>query len=32
MVFSKSGFTDECEEDARRRGNVRLVEVSEMFG
>lgn len=32
MVFSKSGFTSECEADARRRGNVQLVEVSEMFG
>jgi AAA+ ATPase superfamily predicted ATPase len=32
MLFSKSGFTGECEAEARRRGNVRLVSVGEMFG
>lgn len=31
FLFSKSGFTDECREDARRRGNVRLVTADEMF-
>lgn len=32
LVFSKSGFTSECETEARRRGNVRLVGVEEIFG
>lgn len=31
FLFSKSGFTDECREDARRRGNVRLVTADEML-
>ncbi len=30
-LFSKSGFTDECEAEAHRRGNVQLVNVEEMF-
>lgn len=32
MVFSKSGFEDECRERAERMGNVRLVTLDEMFG
>lgn len=31
MIFSKSGFEDECRERAERAGNVRLVTLGEMF-
>lgn len=32
VVFSKSGFTNECKAEAHRRDNVRLVSAEEIFG
>ena len=32
IVFSKSGFADSARREADRRGNVRLVELAELFG
>lgn len=32
MAFAKSGFTSQCIDEAKRRGNVTLVTAEELFG